>query len=91
LSLSFFEWAGLRCEALFPASDTNLKVNNPTHDQWELLLKEGFPYIKVELLRDNPKQLDLQHWKQRVDATGSDGALAEKLFNQVIHKQINAN
>jgi hypothetical protein len=33
---------------------------NPSHAYWPLLLESGVPFIKVELLRDNPLRLDLK-------------------------------
>ena len=33
---------------------------NPTHEDWERLLRERYPYLKKELLRDNPLSMDLQ-------------------------------
>ena len=45
---------------------------NPTHADWRYLLEElAFPFLKIELLRDNPKQLrDLDVWPQIVASQG---------------------
>ena len=49
---------------------------NPTHDLWRLLLESGFPFIKRELLRDNPSRvIDIGEWQdvaRRRGATGLD-------------------
>jgi hypothetical protein len=31
---------------------------NPTHLQWRQVLESGVPFVKVELLRDNPMGVD---------------------------------
>jgi len=59
--LSRFSAAGLRCETLFHASRWQ-GDRNPTHFRWRELIDAGFPFIKVELLRDNPEELDLTGW-----------------------------
>jgi lipopolysaccharide biosynthesis protein len=45
---------------------------NPTHADWRYLLQElGFPFIKIELLRDNPKQLrNIEEWPAVVASLG---------------------
>lgn len=34
-------------------------ANNPTHVDWERLIKSNYPYLKKELIRDNPLRIDL--------------------------------
>jgi hypothetical protein len=37
---------------------------NPTADLWRYLLQSGFPFIKKELLRDNPTRVaDISEWR----------------------------
>ncbi|HVX99690.1 MAG TPA: rhamnan synthesis F family protein [Pseudorhodoplanes sp.] len=55
---------GLRCAAIFP--HRSKYIFNPTHILWRQLIIAGFPYIKVELLRDNPGGLDLSGWREMV-------------------------
>ena len=49
-------------------------ASNPTHEDWKELLESNYPYLKKELIRDNPLKIDLtelsnvlslheQHWK----------------------------
>jgi len=47
---------------------------NPTSDLWRLLLISGFPFIKRELLRDNPTKVqDVGDWAEVVrDVLGAD-------------------
>ena len=35
-------------------------ANNPTHKDWKSLIQINYPYLKKELLRDNPLKMDLQ-------------------------------
>ena len=42
---------------------------NPTAELWRQLLEAGFPFIKRELLRDNPADvLDIADWRDVVQA-----------------------
>ena len=34
-------------------------ANNPTHVDWEKLINNKYPYLKKELIRDNPLRIDL--------------------------------
>ena len=34
-------------------------ANNPTHVDWEKLIQSKYPYLKKELVRDNPLLIDL--------------------------------
>lgn len=55
--------AGFRYQALYLNSRAGLSAQyhpiNPMHFLWrELLLEEGIPFLKVELLRDNPAEVE---------------------------------
>ena len=41
--------------------DTLSLAENHTHVHWDVLLKSDYPYLKKELLRDNPLMIDLRH------------------------------
>ena len=57
--------AGLTARALFPYR----KPGNPTLNDWRALLDSGFPFVKRELLRDNPtEETDLGTWQSAVPA-----------------------
>ena len=61
--------AGLRARALFPYATLvpDASVRNPTLDGWRVLLDAGFPFLKRELLRDNPTGIaDLDAWPELV-------------------------
>jgi lipopolysaccharide biosynthesis protein len=74
--------AGLRCRALWPVAGMHLPPRaittvNPTHDLWRQLLATGFPFIKRELVRDNPARIaDAAAWRDVVAGLDSAG-LAE--------------
>jgi lipopolysaccharide biosynthesis protein len=66
------EKAGLRALALYPTVE---KGPNPTLMFWRELIAAGFPFLKVQLLRDNPLQLDLTGWDALVRERGFDPGL----------------
>ncbi len=74
--------AGLRCQALWPLTSMQLPDRasttvNPTHDLWRQLLDAGFPFIKRELVRDNPARVaDAEEWREVVGVMDQAG-LAE--------------
>lgn len=42
---------------------------NPTSDLWRQLIQAGFPFMKRELLRDNPSHVsDIIDWRDEVIA-----------------------
>ena len=63
--------AGLRCAALFPCGDRR----NPTLARWKELVDEGFPYVKIALLRDNYYNVDLTGWENIMRTRGYDPSL----------------
>ena len=57
---------------------------NITHYYWdELLSKYKFPFIKKELLRDNPMNLDTSNWKEVIESTSDYNT---KLIIDVLEK-----
>lgn len=53
---------------------------NSTHIGWRSLLRSGCPFVKVQLLRDNPKGLpDVAEWEHVVDGlSGYDAGLIRR-------------
>jgi SAM-dependent methyltransferase len=51
---------------------------NVSHSYWDHLVSQGFPFVKVELLRDNPLQLNILHWRSVLQAHGASVDLVEK-------------
>jgi len=44
----------------------NRRATSPTHRFWRSLIEAGIPFIKVELMRSNPQQMDLDRIKSYV-------------------------
>lgn len=47
-------------------SNSDMKINryvNPTLYYWKELIEQGCPFIKIQLLRDNPTNSDIGDWK----------------------------
>lgn len=61
------EAAGLSVEVLF---ETPAGPGNHLQREWRALLDQGFPFVKVELLRDNPFTLDLSDWRACLSGHG---------------------
>lgn len=74
--VSYFENSGFIVEALFPAALHEML--NPTLSNWRELIQRGFPFIKVQLLRDNPFGVDLNGWQDIVSARRFDPAMIER-------------
>lgn len=58
--------------ALSPPDDRRLSllattVMNLTHHFWRTTLERGMPFLKVELLRDNPVAVNLDGWEEYVE------------------------
>lgn len=45
--------------------------HNPTHSHWEDLIRNGFPYIKRELLTKNPTNSPIENWAGAIESTHS--------------------
>jgi lipopolysaccharide biosynthesis protein len=62
---------------------------NPTSDLWRQLLNAGFPFIKRELLRDNPGDVpDAADWREVVQGrTGADTTLIERDLQRIVRNR----
>jgi hypothetical protein len=64
---------GLRCGSLYqPIKGVNNRKVNPTIHLWKELIELGMPFVKVQLLRDNPSECDLSGWASFLDMHGFD-------------------
>lgn len=72
--MKLLQRAGLRCAALFGSRDRR----NPTLTRWRELISDGFPYLKIALLRDNPFNVDVSDWQDVLSEHGFDPALATR-------------
>jgi rhamnosyltransferase len=69
---------GLKIEVFCSASDFNSYVNI-THYYWkELIQKKSYPFIKKELLRDNPMRLDISDWRDVLSDKGFDVTMIDE-------------
>ncbi|MFG1465093.1 rhamnan synthesis F family protein [Xanthobacter sp. DSM 24535] len=66
------EQAGLDVEILFPAAPGGVQGENQLHQGWRDLITQGFPFVKVQLLRDNPYGVDLAGWRAFLDRAEFD-------------------
>ncbi|WP_309662245.1 rhamnan synthesis F family protein, partial [Sphingomonas sp.] len=76
--LKTLEQGGLKCVSLFPSGSSK----NPTLTRWRQLIGEGFPYVKVALLRDNLFNADLSGWPKLLRDRGYDPELAQRHLGQ---------
>jgi glycosyltransferase involved in cell wall biosynthesis len=67
--------AGLSTQILFPVQPNAEQRPNPTLFHWRELLKRGFPFVKVMLLRDGVVGVDTADWQQFVAAYCDDAQL----------------
>ncbi len=66
---------GLRGAVLVPMG---ARHENPTLHRWREILKAGAPYLKVQLLRENPLCQSVEDWPDIVRAHGYDPALIDR-------------
>jgi lipopolysaccharide biosynthesis protein len=66
--------AGLKTAVLHGGSS----AANPTLSDWRALVADGFPYLKVQLLRDNPRQVPLTGWRTVMADHGYDPAIVDR-------------
>jgi hypothetical protein len=64
---------------------------NPTAELWRQLLEAGFPYLKRELLRENPSDvLDIGEWREvlaEVAGSAADTAATERDLQRVMRNR----
>lgn len=57
---------------LFPEARQEEYGNlNITHTYWDYLVSHGFPFVKVELLRDNPVRSNILQWRYVLEKHGA--------------------
>jgi rhamnosyltransferase len=55
---------------------------NPTHFLWDKLIKKGCPFIKIELLRDNPSKIsNVYQWEKILFDSINKSVIIEPLSN----------
>lgn len=85
------ERANLTLEILFPLDAVaprlprNIARLNPTHHLWRQLIDAGFPFIKIELLRDNPAGARIDGWQKIL----REGNAEVKIIEQTLEAEWN--
>jgi lipopolysaccharide biosynthesis protein len=69
--------AGLSLRAAVPLSILPRREGNPTMFQPAALMAAGCPFVKVELLRDNPYGVPLGRVRRKLELLGYDASLLE--------------
>lgn len=65
--------AGLCCDSLFhPRGGQGLSRLNPSIHLWREILEAGLPFVKVQLLRDNPTGEEIGDWEEVLATHGFD-------------------
>lgn len=54
---------GVSVAALFPVDLHAARKRNPSLTIWRELIDAGFPFLKIQLLRDNPARADIRDWE----------------------------
>ena len=64
-------------------------AQNPTSDMWRQLLVAGFPFLKRELVRDNPTHVsDIMDWRQVIaETSGADISMIERDLQRLVLNQ----
>lgn len=75
------EGGGLRGRALVPAQGGS--TDNPMLSDWRGVLNRGGPYLKVQLLRDNPRRVVIDDWPRAVRSRGYDRELIARHLRRV--------
>ena len=78
-----FSSNGLRVGALVGVEFVSAEICNPTLNHWRALLKCGAPFLKVQLLRDNPLQTNVTNWPDVVQRTGYDPNLIRDHLSRI--------
>ncbi len=68
---------GLRVDVLFPAP-RDASGGNPTLRGWRELVERGFPFVKVQLLRENPFDADIAGWDELLREHGYDPSFVRR-------------
>ena len=59
--------AGVKTSIIFPSDKGDAKLDiNPTLHRWEDLIRRGYPFIKVQLLRDTKAGMNSEGWMEHV-------------------------
>jgi lipopolysaccharide biosynthesis protein len=79
--LEMFKSFGLETDVLFPLANRDFELDmNPTLDHWRELVESDFPFIKVQVLRDDINGVDKNNWTNGIEMDADIlAAIAERL------------
>lgn len=66
-----------------PLSPLVLTITNQMHHFWRAAIRSRLPFLKVELLRDNPLDVDLLDWENDVDGAPCSAEMIRGHLNRV--------
>ena len=66
-----------------PLSPLVLTITNQTHHFWRHTIRSGLPFLKVELLRDNPLDVDLSDWERELAGAACTPAMVRAHLDRV--------
>jgi hypothetical protein len=66
-----------------PLSQLGVTITNQTHHYWRTALTSGLPFLKVELLRDNPLRVDLTGWADELTGAPCDATVIRTHLDRV--------
>jgi rhamnosyltransferase len=62
----------------FPGLRSGAMSLNPTHFYWDTLVRQGCPFLKVELLRENPEDLaDVEDFEEILTRLGASASVSD--------------
>jgi hypothetical protein len=60
-----------------------LTITNQMHHFWRAALRSGLPFLKVELLRDNPLDVDISGWRAEIDGAACTATIVRSHLDRV--------
>lgn len=75
---------GVDIEVLFPTKNDAQPPVNPTLVSWRDLLQRGFPFVKVQVLRDTLAQVDSQGWQEYLESNPPLKAMIDDHLSEVL-------
>jgi len=66
-----------------PLSPLLLTITNQMHHFWRAALRSGLPFLKVELVRDNPLDVDLSGWWTEIEEAECSAATVRAHLDRV--------
>jgi glycosyltransferase involved in cell wall biosynthesis len=92
--LPLIKAANLSVEVIFPLDEIVTSIDNrnaltdqarinPTHHLWLQLIERGFPFIKAQLLFENPYHLDISNWGKVLQTQDTSNNLVDLAISHI--------